>query len=242
MDIFSQFSDPHPFGSDRTSIDKPETSPLSDEGSSSHRAARSDEEVILALSRPKKRAGRRIVNVTRHPVYHGVRRRNKNKWVCEVREPNKTSRIWLGTYPTAEMAARAHDVAVLALRKRSGCLNFADSVWRLPMPGSSDPKDIRRAAAEAAEVFRPREFGGDHCGCDVEKSSQKGGEMVEEVKAVQENAEYVDEEALFDMPGLLLNMAEGLLLSPPRCVQDDINLASVEGEAEASMSLWSFSF
>ncbi|KAL0312664.1 UNVERIFIED_CONTAM: Dehydration-responsive element-binding protein 1E [Sesamum radiatum] len=36
------------------------------------------------------------------------------------------------------------------------CLNFADSVWRLPVPASKEAKDLRKAAAEAAEAFRPR--------------------------------------------------------------------------------------
>ncbi|KAG9145113.1 hypothetical protein Leryth_008905 [Lithospermum erythrorhizon] len=104
-------------------------------------ASDSDKEVgiILASSKPKRRTGRKKFQETRHPEYRGVRRRNLNKWVCELREPNnKSKRIWLGTYPTAEMAARAHDVAALALRGgQNACLNFADSVWRLAIPLSN---------------------------------------------------------------------------------------------------------
>lgn len=127
--------------------------------------------------------------------------RNNNRWVCELREPNKKSRIWLGTYPTPEMAARAHDVAALALRGKSACLNFADSAWRLPVPASTDAKDIRKAAAEAAKAF---------------SLSHDDEDQLEETSFLPDkNVFYMDEEAVFDMPGLLVNMAEGLLLSPP---------------------------
>ncbi|CAJ2666597.1 dehydration-responsive element-binding protein 1A-like [Trifolium pratense] len=114
-----------------------------------------NDEVRLAVSTPKKRAGRKKFKETRHPVYRGVRKRNLDKWVCEMREPNKKTKIWLGTFPTAEMAARAHDVASMALRGRYACLNFADSAWRLPKPATTQAKDIQKAAALAAEAFRP---------------------------------------------------------------------------------------
>ncbi|MCI96325.1 C-repeat binding factor 6, partial [Trifolium medium] len=46
----------------------------------------------------------------------------------------------------------------MALRGRYACLNFADSVWRLPIPVTSNTKDIQKAATEAAEAFRPEKI------------------------------------------------------------------------------------
>nr|AIU39990.1 dehydration responsive element-binding protein [Prunus pseudocerasus]ALD84469.1 AP2/EREBP family transcription factor-like protein 2 [Prunus pseudocerasus] len=228
------------------SPDQPESSSFSDASVITLPASSSDENVILASSRPKKRAGRRVFKETRHPVYRGVRRRNNNKWVCELREPNKKkSRVWLGTYPTAEMAARAHDVAALAFRGKLACINFADSAWRLPVPASMDTMDIRRAAAEAAEGFRPEEFGGLSSGSSDEKEinvvmeEKKKNFSVDMEISSSLSLFYLDEEEMFDMPRLIDNMAEGLLLSPPQCLAGYLNWDDMETEADPK--LWSFS-
>ncbi|CAK8539268.1 unnamed protein product [Lathyrus sativus] len=100
-------------------------------------------------------------NVTASPTptttsYIGVRKRKWGKFVSEIREPGKKTRIWLGSFEEPQMAAAAYDVAAFHLKGRSARLNFPELVEKLPMPASSKGEDIRVAAQQAALQFKKR--------------------------------------------------------------------------------------
>lgn len=156
---------------------------------------------------------------TRHPNFRGIRQRN-GKWVSEIREPRKTTRIWLGTFPIPEMAAVAYDVAALALKGPDAQLNFPDRAYSYPVPASLSAADIRTAAANAAAARAPPLS---QINTTTVAAAGGGGQ------------EFVDEEEIFGMPKLLDDMAEAMLVSPPRMHQYDESPENSDAD-----SLWGY--
>ncbi|XP_047338754.1 ethylene-responsive transcription factor WIN1-like [Impatiens glandulifera] len=74
--------------------------------------------------------------------FRGVRQRQWGSWVSEIRHPLLKRRIWLGTFETAEAAAKAYDQAAILMNGQNAKTNFpVDNILEQSSTKPSSLKD-----------------------------------------------------------------------------------------------------